>query len=354
MKDVLTTAEAARLLGVSTRTAQLWVETGHLPSWKTPGGHRRIPRQVVLNLIAAPVEEPFDVRAHAIILAGAGRAAQWRTIGLPGSGLLLDIAEEVSAVNALLAFTPPMLIVVECADEVDRKKLISTLASEVRFRHTTIISLTTAAGDDAVVVRSGLVQMKMVHDVAAVSAAIIDYLVTRVREVSEPSPFSTPWNEQMRLEAVKRSGLVGSDPEAGFDSLVRLAALATRVPIAMFTLLTEAEQSFKSRVGFDAMNTPRDWAFCNETLFANEFTVIDDLLTRKDLAQNPTLIEPFGFRFYAGAPVRDPFDFALGSICIIDVVPRRLSREEREALVTIADATTNLIRLRAFEREKES
>ena len=62
------------------------------------------------------------------------------------------------------------------------------------------------------------------------------------------------------------------------------------------------------------------------------------------------MAEPYGFRFYAGAPVRDPLGFALGSTCVIDVKPRTLSSEEREALITIADAASNLIRLRALEQ----
>lgn len=350
MKDVLTTAKAAKLLGVSTRTAQLWVESGQLPSWKTPGGHRRIPHQAVLNLIDNPIQEHIGMRAHAIILAGEGRGAQWRSAGLPGSGLLLDVTEDIHTVRAWLSIAPPMLVVVENADAGERKRLAGTLSNDVRFNQSIIISLTRAGSDNRPTQSVRRVQIKMLPDVSATSMAIADYLIA-ARDKEEPTAFPTPWNERARLEAVSRSGLVGSTPDAGFDRLIRLAAHATQAPIAMFTLITQAEQWFKSRIGFDGSATPRDWAFCNETLVANEFTMFEDLSKAEIFAGNPALSEPYGFRFYAGAPVRDPLGFALGSTCVIDVVPRTLSIDEREALTTVAEATSNLIRMRVLGHE---
>jgi GAF domain-containing protein len=193
--------------------------------------------------------------------------------------------------------------------------------------------------------------MGMSPDVPATSAALVKQLMQTQQDEVVPSTFPKPWNERARLAAVRQSGLLGSAPDPGFDRLVRLAAHAIRAPIAMFTLITQDEQWFKSRTGFEGATTPRDWAFCNETLVANELTVIEDISKAENFSQNPTLAEPYGFRFYAGAPVRDPLGFALGSTCVIDVRPRTLNKDERESLTTIADATSNLIRLRALERE---
>ncbi|UZE46719.1 excisionase family DNA-binding protein [Rhodopseudomonas sp. P2A-2r] len=351
MKDVLTTAEAAQMLGISTRTAQLWVETGQLSSWKTPGGHRRIPRQAVLNVKDRPVQQHFGVRAHAIIFAAEGRGAGWRHAGLRGLGLLLHISEDVQTVREWLALTPPMLIVIEGADVAERKRLVAALYNDVRLSQTTIVSLTATQSDQPVLLGPQRVQIGMSPDVSATSAAVVEHLMQTGRDEVEPSTFPKPWNERARLAAVRQSGLVGSAPDPGFDRLVRLAAYALRAPIAMFTLITEDEQWFKSRTGFEGATTPRDWAFCNETLIANELTVIEDLSKSASFSQSPTIAQPYGFRFYAGAPVRDPLGFALGSTCVIDVVPRTLSENEREALTTIADAASNLIRLRALEQE---
>ena len=351
MKDVLTTAKAAELLGVSTRTAQLWVESGQLPSWKTPGGHRRIPRQAVLDLIENPVEAEPVVRAYAIIFAGEGRGDQWRRIGLPALGLLVDVAEDIDTIRTWLATIPPMLIIVETAEQDERRKLLSSLEKDVRFSRTTIVNAAARNAAEPAMVGTNGVRMKMQADVQASATAIVQFLLANGRGATPATAFHTPWNEDARLRAVVQSGLVGSEPDLAFDRLVRLAAHATHTPIAMFTLITEAEQWFKSRVGFDGVSTPRDWAFCNETLVANEFTVIEDMSTRESLAQNPTLSDPYRFRFYAGAPVRNPLGFVLGSICVIDVKPRTLSEAEREAMTTIADAASNMIRARVLEHE---
>jgi len=354
VKDVLTTAKAAELLGVSTRTAQLWVESGQLPSWKTPGGHRRIPRQAVLDLIEDPSHEDFGVRAHAIIFAGEGRGDPWRAAGLPALGLLVDVSEDIATIRSWLASIPPMLVIIENTDEDERRKLVSSLERDVRFSKTTIISSSVRNALEPVAAGANRIRTKMLPDVSVAAARTVEYLLSNAGTLSPPPAFRTPWNEVARLKAVAQSGLEGSAPDLAFDRLVRLAAHSTNAPIAMFTLITQAEQWFKSRVGFDGESTPRDWAFCNETLIANEFTILEDPSKRQDMAQNPTLSEPYGFRFYAGAPVRDPLGFVLGSICVIDVVPRTLSEAEREAMTTIADAASSLIRTRVLEHELQN
>jgi excisionase family DNA binding protein len=352
VKEVLTTADAAALLGVSTRTAQLWVESGQLPSWKTPGGHRRIPRQAVLDLIDLAPDGDTALRASAVVLALPGRGDPWRKAGLRGLGVLVEVSEDFDTVRGWLSSAPPMLVIVENSDDSDRRKLVAALEKDVRFGKTTIVSVAARNAVDPVAVGSNRVRTQLLADVPATAARIVDHLLAQA--APKPDANRKPWNEAARLQAVAQSGLVGSAPDAAFDRLVRLAAHATRAPIAMFTLITETEQWFKSRVGFDGEATPRDWAFCNETLVANDITVLDDLTQVATQARNPTLSEPYGFRFYAGAPVRDPLGFALGSICVIDVVPRTLGPDEREALTTIADAVSNLIRLKVLERELEN
>jgi len=352
VKDVLTTAKAAQLLGVSTRTAQIWVESGQLPSWKTPGGHRRIPREAVLDLIENPVHEQPVVRAHAIVFAGEGRTERWRESGLQALGLLVDVAEDLQTIKSWLATIPPMLIVVENADHAERGAVLSTIEKDSRFANTTIVKAAERYAAQPILSGGNRVRIKMTDSVQSEAASLVELLRATGHKPPQPPVFRIPWSEEARLTAVRQSGLVGTEPELAFDRLVRLAAHATNAPIAMFTLITEGEQWFKSRVGFEGISTPRDWAFCNETLIANEFTVLEDLSKREALAENPTLSEPFGFRFYAGAPVRDPHGFMLGSICVIDVKPRRLNDAEREAMMTIADATSNLVRIRSLERHQ--
>lgn len=353
MKDILTTAKAAELLGVSVRTAQMWVESGQLPSWKTPGGHRRIPRQAVLNLIEETPIAPLDLGANAVILAGAGRAEAWIEAGLPGSGLLVEVADDTNSFRTHLDKAPPTLLIVENAEDPERKKLVHAISSDPRFRQTLIFIMTEKAGSSPVASSGRRVQMRMLPSVSEMSQNVIAYLKAQLPDDLSISPFPLPLNEAARLKAVERSELLGTAEDKRFDRLVRLAAFVTRAPIAMFTLITKDQQWFKSRIGFDGESTSRDWAFCNETLIANEITVIEDLSKEKAFETNPTLEKPYGFRFYAAAPVRDPLGYALGSICVIDTVPRTLGQEERGALITIAEAISNLIRLMLLEVKQD-
>jgi excisionase family DNA binding protein len=355
MKDVLTTASAAELLGVSIRTAQLWVESGRLPSWKTPGGHRRIPRQAVMELIEETTQAPVNLRANAVILAGKGRASAWVEAGLPGSGLLIEVAEDLGSVRRLLEPASPSVFIVESAEEPERKKFVTAVSNDPRYRQTLMFTMTEKGAGSPAARSDTRIQMRMCASVSDASAAVLNSLKARLPDEGADSyGFSKPLNETARLEAVRRTALVGSEADSRFDRLIRLAAFVTRAPIAMFTLITRDQQWFKSRVGFDGEGTSRDWAFCNQTLLANEITVIEDMTKDKSLETNPTLEEPYGFRFYAGAPVRDPLGFALGSVCVIDTVPRSLKGEERDALITIADAVSNLIRLTLIERMSDA
>lgn len=349
MKDILTTAKAAEYLGVSIRTTQLWVESGRLASWKTPGGHRRIPRQAVLDLIDESPRPSTVLAARAVVWAARGRAAEWKTTGLPGTGLLLHAVEEAADVKLLLDEATPTVLVIEAAEDDDCGRLRSELSRDSRYAQTILVTIRDRLAKPSVSRDGRRITLQRSPDVRSLSEALVTALGQR-RGVSHPSSaYPTPLNEPARLAAVHRSGLVGSQPDPRFDRLVRLAAMALHAPIAMFTLITEDQQWFKSRVGFDGQSTARDWAFCNETLVANTLTIIEDMTTSPALAANPTLQEPYGFRFYAGAPVRDPLGFALGSVCVIDVVPRSLKPGERDALTTIADALSNLIRLQPLE-----
>lgn len=307
-----------------------------------------------MDLIESSPQDVPPLRAQALVFAGPGRGDEWRKAGLPGLGLLVDVSEDVDTIRIWLATAPPMLVIVENSDDGERRKLVTSLERDQRFGKTTIVSVAARNAMEPVSIGTNRVRTQLLADVPATAARIVDHLLARDPVAQKPDAFRKPWNEVARLEAVVRSGLVGSAPDVAFDRLVRLAAHATQAPIAMFTLITGTEQWFKARIGFDGKATPRDWAFCNETLVANDFTVLEDLTQVGTQALNPTLSEPYGFRFYAGAPVRDPLGFALGSICVIDVVPRTLSLPEREAMTTIADAATTLIRTRVLETDLQS
>ncbi|QBE64655.1 GAF domain-containing protein [Pseudoduganella lutea] len=144
-------------------------------------------------------------------------------------------------------------------------------------------------------------------------------------------------DEATRLVALSASGLVDTPPEARFDRIVRLAAQVTGSPIALVSLLTSTRQWFKARVGLDAQETPREWAFCSHAILGGEPFVVEDAAADPRFRDNPLVQGDPKIRFYAGVPLRDPEGQALGTLCVIDREPRKLRSAELQALIDLAD-----------------
>lgn len=234
---ILTTSEAARLLGVATSTVQLWMENGAIPSWKTPGGHRRTRLRDIASLL--PPGHPDAPVAQAPRSAAA-------------------LGAEYAALDAP------------------------------------------------------------------------DYPV---------GP-----DEAARLVSLAATGLLDSAREERFDRVVRLASVVTGSPIALLSLLTATRQWFKARVGVEAAETPRAWAFCSHAVLDDGPFVVEDAANDPRFRDNPLVLGEPRIRFYAGVPLRDRNGIALGTLCVIDKEPRRLRSVELRALEDLAAIATAELR----------
>nr|WP_260117444.1 GAF domain-containing protein [Pseudoduganella dura] len=143
-------------------------------------------------------------------------------------------------------------------------------------------------------------------------------------------------SEQDRLKALYGSGLVDTAAEQRFDRIVRLASLATGSPIALISLLTSTRQWFKARVGLDAQETPREWAFCSHTVLGTEPFIVEDAASDPRFFTNPLVQNEPRIRFYAGVPVSGKTGHVLGTLCVIDREPRKLRSSELHALLDLA------------------
>ena len=142
--------------------------------------------------------------------------------------------------------------------------------------------------------------------------------------------------EQARLNALESLDVLDTPAEQRFDRFTRLAALTFGVPIALVTLVDGSRQWFKSRCGVDASETPRSVAFCSHTVAQGEMMVVEDASQDPRFAGNPLVTgEPF-VRFYAGQPLFSD-GHPVGTLCIVDRVPRRFDAEQRQALRDLAD-----------------
>lgn len=236
---VLTTTATAALLGVAVSTAQLWIENGAIPSWKTPGGHRRVRLSAVKRLM--------EQRAgDAAAVPGAPRAA--------------------SGIEFLPLAAPPYPVA---------------------------------------------------HD------------------------------EAERLLALDAAGIVDTPPDPLFDRLTWLASQVTDTPMALISLLTARRQWFKSRIGLDAGETPREWAFCGHAILQNGLFMVEDAARDPRFQDNPLVVGAPHIRFYAAFPLLDAGHRPLGTLCVLDREPRKLRDREIRSLRELAALASEEIQRRS-------
>jgi len=169
-------------------------------------------------------------------------------------------------------------------------------------------------------------------------------------------PAPKPNGEQERLAALRECHVVGTEPEQAFDDLAQLAASLCRAPIAMVSLIEDNQQWFKSRVGISATECPRDFSFCAYAILQSDLMMVRDTGTDPRFTANPMVSGDPKVRFYAGLPLfTADGKHALGTLCVMDVVPRDLSGDQIAALRSLAhqaEALLELLRVRA-ELKKE-
>jgi diguanylate cyclase len=154
-------------------------------------------------------------------------------------------------------------------------------------------------------------------------------------QLVRPTP-PVPVNEVERLRALDDLCLLDSPPEEGFDRITRLARHILRAPIALVSLVDANRQWFKSKQGLEANETPREVAFCAHAILSSELFVVPDATQDIRFATNPLVVGPLSIRFYAGRPLRAPSGHLIGTLCIIDHVPRVLEPADRQALEDLA------------------
>jgi signal transduction histidine kinase len=149
--------------------------------------------------------------------------------------------------------------------------------------------------------------------------------------------YPVPENEQQRLQALYDYAILDTLSEKEYDCITKIAAQICGVPASLITFLDKDRQWFKSHLGIDIKETPREISFCNYTIMdPDNVMVVPDLRADERYQANPLVTDAPNAVFYAGAPLVTPDGFVLGSICVLDAKVNNLSTEQREALKGLA------------------
>lgn len=159
-------------------------------------------------------------------------------------------------------------------------------------------------------------------------------------------PAQIPLEEDARLARLAQYRILDTPPEESFDRITRIVAQVIGVPIALVSLIDRDRQWFKSRVGLDAQETPREIAFCAHAILGDDVFVVEDATLDPRFATNPLVLEAPAIRFYAGAPLRAPGGYKLGTICAIDTVPHKMTAEQMTLLRDLSAVVVDQMELR--------
>jgi len=155
-----------------------------------------------------------------------------------------------------------------------------------------------------------------------------------------------PENEAERIAALRALDVLDSAEEDIYKTIVKAAAEICETSMASLTFVDSNRQWFKSKIGLNATETSRDVSFCGHAILGSELFVVEDALLDPRFRGNPLVQESPNLRFYAGMPLLTDTGLALGTLCVLDSMPRTLNVQQRAALGVLANSVMRVLKLR--------
>ncbi len=160
------------------------------------------------------------------------------------------------------------------------------------------------------------------------------------------APPPIPPNESLRAAALRAYDILDTAEEDIYDAITRAAADACGTPMASLTFVDSNRQWFKSKIGLTDRETSRDISFCAHAINGNALFVVEDAQTDERVKSYSNVTGSPGLRFYAGMPLITPDGLALGTLCVLDTVPRKLTELQSRTLRVLADSAMRVLNLR--------
>jgi signal transduction histidine kinase len=160
-----------------------------------------------------------------------------------------------------------------------------------------------------------------------------------------------PENETERLQELYSFELLDTAYDQEFDEIVKLASQICNKPITTLTLIDSAKQWIKAKVGIDVTETDRETAFCSHTILQNEVFEIPDTQLDPRFENHPMVTSGPNVRFYAGVPLHTNNGYNIGSLCVIDSVPGKLTKEQGFALQVLAKQAMKIMEFRVTNKQ---
>ena len=159
------------------------------------------------------------------------------------------------------------------------------------------------------------------------------------------------FHENRHIQALRKLQILDTPEELEFDEVVELAAQICGTPISTVTLVDEHRQWIKAAVGLREKEMPRSQSFCSHAIQQQEMLVVGDASIDPRFHDNPLVTDNPAIRFYAGVPLCAPSGEAIGTLCVIDTVPRELTAQQSRALAILARQVQGRLAYRAKEIE---
>lgn len=159
----------------------------------------------------------------------------------------------------------------------------------------------------------------------------------------------TPSNEKERLAELLKYEILDTMPESSFDDITQIASEICETKVSAISLIDKDRQWFKSIVGLDVKETPRDVSWCGHAIFQSDIFEVPDSELDERFRDNPLYTGEPGVRFYAGVPLTTSAGYNIGTLCVIDNTPKQLSEAQKSTLRKLARQVTILIEAKLRE-----